>query len=132
MDDCVICWKHRCSFARCKYCDCCLCKECMTRMLKIYKNGNEYLRKCPNCRSDLNWARKKNGTIIEFPEFNYQVLDLNPNPLRPILNIYYILLNVTGMVFMFFMLCKLLTTMHFEDKGILLFLCFFCFIVLVR
>ena len=129
-NDCVICWKHRCSYVRCKYCDCCICKQCMTKMLKLYKNGNEFLRKCPNCRSTLNWARKKNGTIVNFPDFDYY--DLNPNPLRPILNIYNILLNFTGLGLMIFILVKLLSTMQNPDKVLIFFLCFMTIPFMVR
>ncbi len=116
---CVICWKGRCSYAKCKYCQCCICKQCMTKMLKLYKQGNDFLRLCPNCRSNLNWARKKNGTIIAFPDFDYDDIIIPGNPFRPILNIYHILLSFTGITLMVFILCKLLTTMQNPDKGIL-------------
>tara|TARA_B100000902_G_C27223033_1_gene870687 strand:+ start:899 stop:1207 length:309 start_codon:yes stop_codon:yes gene_type:complete len=88
-------------------------------MLKLYKQGNDFLRLCPNCRSNLNWARKKNGTIIAFPDFDYDDIIIPGNPFRPILNIYHILLSFTGITLMVFILCKLLTTMQNPDKGIL-------------
>lgn len=90
----------------------------MTKMLKLYKEGNDFLRLCPNCRSRLNWARKKNGTIVIFPDY----IDLNPNPLRPILNIYYILLNFMGIALMILILLRLFSTMQNIDRTYILLL----------
>lgn len=104
MPECVVCYKKRCSYARCQYCNTVVCRICTDRMLKLYEKGYEFehLRYCPQCRGK-GWAVKQDGTSITFyKRIDYDISwDSLPYP-SPIASMYKVLF---GWLYIFLVFC---------------------------